>query len=61
MAQELMDRRKHPDYSSITAYLPKEKIRKLKAAAAMGDLTLSEAVEEALDSWMAGQSGQDSA
>lgn len=52
MIQELMDRRKHPDYNSITAYLPKEKIRKLKAMAALGDLTLSEAVEAAIDDWL---------
>lgn len=49
---QLMDRRKHPDYSSITAYLPKEKVRQLKAIAALNDLTLSEAVEQALDGWM---------
>jgi hypothetical protein len=52
MFQELMDRRKHPDYSSITAYLPKDKIRRLKAIAALNDLTLSEAVEAAADVWM---------
>ncbi len=51
MTQELMDRRKHHDYSSITAYLPKEKIRRLKAIAAMNDLTLSEAIEAATDAW----------
>lgn len=56
MTQELMDRRKHKDYSSITAYLPKEKIRRLKAIAAMNDLTLSEAVEAATDAWADGMS-----
>lgn len=59
MTQELMDRRKHPDYSSITAYLPKEKIRRLKAIAAMNDLTLSEAVEAATDAWAEELSGSD--
>ena len=59
MTQELMDRRKHPDYSSITAYLPKEKIRRLKAIAAMNDLTLSEAVEAATDAWVDGLSNTD--
>ena len=58
MTDELMDRRKHPDYSSITAYLPKEKIRRLKAIAALNDKTLSEAVEDAVDDWMAEASGE---
>lgn len=52
MTLDLMDRRKHPDYGSITAYLPKEKIRALKAEAALKDMTLSEAIEAAVDAWM---------
>lgn len=52
MSNEPMDRRKHPDYASITAYLPKEKIKQVKKAAVEHDLTLSEVVEIAVDAWM---------
>ncbi len=52
MARNLMDRRKHPDYTSITAYLPKSMARRLKAVVAFNDLTISEAVEQAVNEWM---------
>lgn len=53
MSQEPMDRRKHPDYSGITAYIPKVKIRELKSLAALQDKTLSEVVEDAISEWLA--------
>ena len=52
MARNLMDRRKHPDYTSITAYLPKSMARRLKAVVAFNDMTISEAVEQAVSEWM---------
>jgi len=52
MPKNLMDRRKHPDYTSITAYLPKATARRLKSVVALNDMTISEAVEQAVNDWM---------
>ncbi len=52
MARTLMDRRKHPDYTSITAHVPKAMARRLKALVAFNDMTISEAIEQALIEWM---------
>ena len=52
MPRNLMDRRKHPDYTSITAYLPKATARRLKSVVAFNDMTISEAVEQAVNDWM---------
>jgi hypothetical protein len=51
-SRTLMDRRKHPDYTSITAHVPKAMARRLKALVAFNDMTISEAIEQALIEWM---------